>query len=140
MEIKKHPVKSKFCKLRLLCRSLAGNNVYYLTVTAPTQDEERKKKAIVISARVHPGETPSSWMMKGLMDFITSDSSVAKRLRHKFIFKLIPMLNPDGVVVGNTRNSLSGKDLNRQYRTVIRETYPSIWYTKAMIKRYVSIK
>lgn len=74
-------------------------------------------------------------MMKGLMDFITGDSFVAKKLRHKFIFKLIPMLNPDGVIVGNTRSSLTGKDLNRQYRTVIRETYPSIWYTKSMIKR-----
>lgn len=43
MAIQKHPVKSKFCKLRLLCRSLAGNNVYYLTVTAPpTQDENTK--------------------------------------------------------------------------------------------------
>lgn len=88
-----------------------------------------------MSARVHPGETPASWMMKGLMDFITGDSFVAKKLRHKFIFKLIPMLNPDGVIVGNTRSSLTGKDLNRQYRTVIRETYPSIWYTKTMIKR-----
>lgn len=89
----------------------------------------------MISARVHPGETPSSWMMKGLMDFLTGDSVIAKKLRHKFIFKLIPMLNPDGVIVGNTRSSLTGKDLNRQYRTVIRETYPSIWYTKTMIKR-----
>lgn len=74
-------------------------------------------------------------MMKGLMDFLTGDSLIAKKLRHKFIFKLIPMLNPDGVIVGNTRSSLTGKDLNRQYRTVIRETYPSIWYTKTMIKR-----
>ncbi|XP_059617798.1 cytosolic carboxypeptidase Nna1 [Phlebotomus argentipes] len=136
MAIQRHPVKSKYCKLRLLCRSLAGNNIYYLTVTAPQAEEEAvKKRAVVVSARVHPGETPSSWMMKGLMDFITGDSYVAKRLRHKFIFKLIPMLNPDGVIVGNTRSSLTGKDLNRQYRTVIRETYPSIWYTKAMIKR-----
>uniref|UniRef100_A0A034V7Z5 Cytosolic carboxypeptidase NnaD n=2 Tax=Bactrocera dorsalis TaxID=27457 RepID=A0A034V7Z5_BACDO len=139
MTIQKDPVKSKFCKLRLLCRSLAGNNVYYLTVTAPVADEEamRKKKAIVVSARVHPSETPASWMMKGLMDFITGDTLAAKRLRHRFIFKLIPMLNPDGVIVGNTRNSLTGKDLNRQYRTVIRETYPSIWYTKAMVKRLI---
>ncbi|XP_073832564.1 nna1 carboxypeptidase isoform X9 [Musca autumnalis] len=139
MEIQKNPVKSKFCKLRLLCRTLAGNNVYYLTVTTPAVTEElmKRKKSIVISARVHPSETPSSWMMKGLMDFITGDSTVAKRLRHKFIFKLIPMLNPDGVIVGNSRNSLTGKDLNRQYRTVIRETYPSIWYTKALIKRLI---
>ncbi|KAH8238410.1 hypothetical protein KR032_006502 [Drosophila birchii] len=139
MEIQRHPVKSKFCKLRLLCRTLAGNNVYYLTVTAPSTNEEnmRRKKSIVVSARVHPSETPASWMMKGLMDFITGDTTVAKRLRHKFIFKLVPMLNPDGVIVGNTRNSLTGKDLNRQYRTVIRETYPSIWYTKAMIRRLI---
>ncbi|XP_055304001.1 cytosolic carboxypeptidase Nna1-like [Sitodiplosis mosellana] len=137
MTIQKHPIKSKFCKLRLLCRSLAGNNVYCLTVTAPVADDDstKKKRAVVVSARVHPGETPSSWMMKGLMDFLTGDSIIAKKLRHKFIFKLIPMLNPDGVIVGNTRSSLTGKDLNRQYRTVIRETYPSIWYTKTMIKR-----
>ncbi|XP_039435421.1 cytosolic carboxypeptidase 2 isoform X4 [Culex pipiens pallens] len=138
MGIQRNPVKSKFCKLRLLCRSLAGNNVYYLTVTAPSthdDDNQKKKKAVIISARVHPGESPSSWMMKGLMDFITGDSYVAKKLRHKFIFKLVPMLNPDGVIVGNTRSSLTGRDLNRQYRTVIRETYPSIWNTKAMIRR-----
>lgn len=48
------------------------------------------------------------------------------------------MLNPDGVIVGNTRSSLTGRDLNRQYRTVIRETYPSIWNTKAMLKRQVN--
>lgn len=138
MGIQRNPVKSKFCKLRLLCRSLAGNNVYYLTVTAPSahdDDNQKKKKAVIISARVHPGESPASWMMKGLMDFITGDSYVAKKLRHKFIFKIVPMLNPDGVIVGNTRSSLTGRDLNRQYRTVIRETYPSIWNTKAMIRR-----
>lgn len=73
--------------------------------------------------------------MKGLLDYITGDTFVAKKLRHKFIFKIIPMLNPDGVIVGNSRCSLAAKDLNRQYRTVIRETYPSIWYTKTMIKR-----
>ena len=43
MEIQRHPVKSKYCKLRLLCRSLAGNNVYYLTVTSPTTDEQTTK-------------------------------------------------------------------------------------------------
>lgn len=36
-------------------------------------------------------------MMKGFMDFLTGDSSQARELREKFIFKLVPMLNPDGV-------------------------------------------
>ncbi|PNF23664.1 hypothetical protein B7P43_G02497 [Cryptotermes secundus] len=135
-QLQNHPVKSTYSKLRLLCRSLAGNNVYYLTVTAPSlQDEAKKKKAIVVTARVHPGETPASWMMKGFMDFLTGDSLQARELRDKFIFKLVPMLNPDGVIVGNNRCSLTGRDLNRQYRTVIRETYPPVWHTKLMIRR-----
>ncbi|XP_043267554.1 cytosolic carboxypeptidase 2-like [Venturia canescens] len=134
--ISSDPVKTKFTKLRLLCRTLAGNNVYYLTITAPTYNEEcKKKKGIVITARVHPGETPSSWMMKGIIDFLTGESNQARELRERFIFKLVPMLNPDGVIVGNNRCSLSGKDLNRQYRTVMRESYPSVWHTKLMIRR-----
>lgn len=44
MNIQRHPIKSKFCKLRLLCRSLAGNNIYYLTVTAPSTPEEEVQK------------------------------------------------------------------------------------------------
>ncbi|XP_046145396.1 cytosolic carboxypeptidase 2-like [Osmia bicornis bicornis] len=130
------PVKTRFTKLRLLCRTIAGNGVYYLTITAPTYDEEmRRKRGIVITARVHPGETPSSWTMKGIIDFLTGESDQAKVLREKFVFKLVPMLNPDGVIVGNNRCSLSGKDLNRQYRTVMRESYPSVWHTKLMIRR-----
>ena len=149
---------------------MAGNRVYYLTITAPTYDEEvRRKKGIVITARVHPGETPSSWTMKGIIDFLTgesnqarvrvnirndlnfnfvsfpfssffffsffNESSTTQVLRERFVFKLVPMLNPDGVIVGNNRCSLSGKDLNRQYRTVMRESYPSVWHTKLMIRR-----
>lgn len=45
------------------------------------------------------------------------------------------MLNPDGVIVGNNRCSLTGRDLNRQYRTVIRETYPPVWHTKVLLRR-----
>ena len=36
-------------------------------------------------------------------------------LRDHFVFKIVPMLNPDGVVNGNYRCSLSGQDLNRQW-------------------------
>ena len=68
----------------------------------------------MISARGHPGETVGSWMMHGVIEFLTDlTNPEAKLLRDNFVFKIIPMLNPDGVINGNYRCSLSGCDLNR---------------------------
>lgn len=49
------------------------------------------------------------------------------------------MLNPDGVIVGNHRCSLVGRDLNRQYKMVVKEMFPAIWHTKAMVRRCVRV-
>ena len=51
--------------------------------------------------------------MEGFLEFIVSNDKDAKTLRDKFVFKIVPMLNPDGVIVGNYRCSLTGVDLNR---------------------------
>ncbi|XP_071546070.1 cytosolic carboxypeptidase 2-like isoform X3 [Panulirus ornatus] len=136
LTIQNDSFKSSVCRQRILCRSLAGNPVYLLTITSPeAEDEGKKKRAVVLTARVHPGETPSSWIMKGVLDFLTADHPKAHELRNQFIFKVIPMLNPDGVVVGNHRCSLVGRDLNRQYKMVVKEMFPAIWHTKAMVRR-----
>ncbi|XP_073515078.1 cytosolic carboxypeptidase 2 isoform X2 [Phyllobates terribilis] len=134
------PDRSQYCKLRALCRSLAGNTVYILTVTSPSINPALAvgKKAVVVTARVHPGETNGSWMMRGFLDFILSDSPDAQLLRDTFIFKVVPMLNPDGVIVGNYRCSLSGRDLNRNYRTMLKDSFPCIWHTRAMVKKLLA--
>lgn len=36
------------------------------------------RAGVLLSARVHPGETNSSWMMEGLIDWLTSDAPHAK--------------------------------------------------------------
>nr|XP_040140283.1 cytosolic carboxypeptidase 2 isoform X7 [Ictidomys tridecemlineatus] len=137
LSVAKNPIQSQFCKLRTLCRSLAGNTVYLLTITnpSPTPHEAAAKKAVVLSARVHPGESNASWIMKGFLDFILSNSPDAQLLRDIFVFKVVPMLNPDGVIVGNYRCSLAGRDLNRHYKTILKESFPCIWHTRNMIKR-----
>ncbi|KAK3103578.1 hypothetical protein FSP39_020320 [Pinctada imbricata] len=137
LDLSNDPVKSKICKQRVLCRTLAGNLVYVLTITSPSQNPEdiKHKKAVVITARVHPGECNASWMMKGFLDYLVGNSADAKLLRDTFIFKIVPMLNPDGVIVGNYRCSLAGRDLNRNYKTVLKDAYPSVWHTKNMIRK-----
>jgi len=72
-----------------------------------------ERKAVIVTARVHPGESNSSFIMQGMIKYMTSDEEGAKQLWDTFVFKFIPMLNPDGVILGNYRTSLSGNDMNR---------------------------
>ncbi|OMJ87122.1 hypothetical protein SteCoe_11195 [Stentor coeruleus] len=126
-----------FVTRKLLCYSIAGNRCDYLTVTNPSTPEEIKsRKGIVISARVHPGETVGSWMMKGVLDFITSDCDEAKDLRQKYVFKIIPMLNPDGVINGNYRCGLAGVDLNRRWKSPSKKLHPTIYASKKLIQNF----
>ena len=67
---------------------------------------------------------------------VTFPCFVRQVLCDNFVFKIVPMLNPDGVIVGNYRCSLTGHDLNRNYKITIKESFPSIWHTKNMIRRY----
>ncbi|XP_053513039.1 cytosolic carboxypeptidase 3 isoform X4 [Artibeus jamaicensis] len=130
------PVRSKFCKIRVLCHTIARNMVYVLTITTPSKNgDSRKRKAVILTARVHPGETNSSWIMKGFLDFILGGSRDAQLLRDTFVFKVVPMLNPDGVIVGNYRCSLAGQDLNRNYTSLLKKLFPSVWSTRNMIRR-----
>lgn len=48
------------------------------TVYQRLEPEEKPRMGVVITARVHPGETNSSWIMQGLIDFLISDSAHAK--------------------------------------------------------------
>lgn len=135
------PRISTFVSRNTLCRTLAGNKCEYLTITSretvPEDDPNRiKKRGVVVSARVHPGESVGSWMMKGVIDFLVSDCIEAQALRKLFIFKVIPMLNPDGVINGNYRCSLSGGDLNRRWKAPSRVLHPTVYETKKMVKEF----
>jgi murein tripeptide amidase MpaA len=84
-----------------------------ITNFTSTQDQIADRKCVIISARVHPGESNSSFIMEGIIEFVLSNEKEARILRDNYVFKIIPILNPDGVIVGNYRTSLSGLDLNR---------------------------
>ena len=117
-----------------LCRSIAGNKCEYLTITNRLNfEQDKKKQGVVITGRIHPGETNSSWMMQGVIDFLISDEEEAKTLRDNYVFKIIPMLNPDGVINGNYRCSLAGCDLNRRWKFPSEALHPTVYHTKKLI-------
>lgn len=97
------------------------------------------KKIIFISARVHPGEIPSSHVLNGFLKFITSNDCRAVILRDMFVFKVIPILNPDGVFRGYYRTDTNGANLNRFYTSPSISEHPTIYAAKELFNYYQSV-
>ena len=62
--------------------------------------------------RSHPMSPLNNWLIdwellqllkQGLIDFLVSSHDIACSLREHLVFKIVPMLNPDGVFLGNQR-------------------------------------
>lgn len=117
-----------------LARTLAGNEFEGVIITNFTSipEEIAERKWIIITGRVHPGESNSSFIVEGIIKFLISDEEAALRLRSTFVFKVVPMLNPDGVIIGNYRCSLAGWDLNRQWKNPSPRLHPEIFAVKEM--------
>ncbi|GAB6027774.1 Cytosolic carboxypeptidase 1, variant 2 [Chamberlinius hualienensis] len=128
-----HDKNSVFFKRQTLCQTLGGNDVPILTITSNSSNLA-KRPVIFLTSRVHPGETNASFVMKGTIDFLLSDRPSAESVRENFIFKIIPMLNPDGVINGSHRCSLSGADLNRCWKNPDKDLQPTIYHAKRFIQ------
>ncbi|KAG8225707.1 hypothetical protein J437_LFUL001741 [Ladona fulva] len=141
-----------------LCHSLEGRSVDLITITSnwgisrereprlknlfpdvevPRPHAFPNKKVIFITARVHPAETSSSFVLDGIItSLINKNDPGAAQLRKKFLFKLIPVLNPDGVVKGHYRTDSRGINLNRVYQNPSLELYPTIYAVCSLIRYY----
>ncbi|EFJ49798.1 hypothetical protein VOLCADRAFT_59220 [Volvox carteri f. nagariensis] len=134
------PLRRHQLRRESLATSLAGNVVDVLTITSPTDDPEalKRRRGVVVSARVHPGESNASWMMKGVLDFLLGPSLDARILRDSFVGgwggRKLP--NADVCMCFTPPcNNLAGVDLNRVWNDPSRKLHPVVHATKQYLKQ-----
>lgn len=62
-----------------LCKTLAGNDCDMLIITNFTSPAENiaERPAVILTGRVHPGESNASFIMEGLIDYLVSSEGGA---------------------------------------------------------------
>ncbi|CAD8208102.1 unnamed protein product [Paramecium octaurelia] len=116
-------------KRKVFCESLGG---VQLPILIFNNGKSFSKKCLILQARIHPGESNGSWVMQGLLDFLSSQSAL--KLFEKCVVKVVPMMNPDGVILGNYRTGLAGKDLNRKFKQTDGILFPTVQAMKRLVK------
>eukprot|EP00347_Sterkiella_histriomuscorum_P020582 403337255 len=130
-------------KMSYFSKTLGGVDIPLITITNNLSTDQSqqallgKKKIVFIIARVHPGETNSSLLAHGLIQYLLSQDKIANYLRENLVFKIIPMINPDGVIVGNNRTSFLGRDMNRSYDNPNEQLTPETFHLKQLVGKLI---
>jgi len=93
-------------------------------------EKHKKKSCIYIQARLHAAETHGSFIMSHIIKELTTNYEKYDSIFQYNIIKLIPMINPDGVILGNSRSSLAGVDLNRRWCNPNATMHPELYFLK----------
>ena len=94
-----------------VAKTKENRDIELVTIT-DTETGDENKKTIFLIAMQHSGEDAGAYYMEGIINFLLSEDEEAVTARKRFIYKLIPMMNPDGVYHGTSRYNMEMEDLN----------------------------
>ena len=76
---------------------------------------ERDRHGIWIQARQHAWESGSSWVCRGLVEWLVSDDDRAERLRKTSTIVIVPIMDMDNVTIGAGGKNEKPHDHNRDW-------------------------
>ena len=115
-------------------RSVEGRPIYLLTITNPAIPDE-KKRVVWLMTRQHAWESGTSFAGEGAIKHMLSDE--ARELRDRVVFKIFPMLDPDGCAHGGVRFNRNGFDVNRNWDTADERRMPEIWHARKTMNAWL---
>jgi hypothetical protein len=97
-------------RLETVARSAAGRPLRAVTIG------ELPSRVAWVLARQHAGETPASFTVEGMMDWLAGETAAARAARAAAAFHFAPMVDPDGVCHGRYGKDGPPVDFNRDWR------------------------
>eukprot|EP00353_Schmidingerella_taraikaensis_P001073 CAMPEP_0185596940 /NCGR_PEP_ID=MMETSP0434-20130131/81049_1 /TAXON_ID=626734 ORGANISM="Favella taraikaensis, Strain Fe Narragansett Bay" /NCGR_SAMPLE_ID=MMETSP0434 /ASSEMBLY_ACC=CAM_ASM_000379 /LENGTH=73 /DNA_ID=CAMNT_0028225527 /DNA_START=18 /DNA_END=239 /DNA_ORIENTATION=- len=73
--------------------------------------------------------------MKFILQELVTKAENYDSILSNYVVKLVPMINPDGVTMGNSRSSLVGLDLNRRWAEPNASIHPEIFFLKRVMQQ-----
>lgn len=93
-------------------RTPKGRELRAITITDPAVPEQGKREVLLTSLQ-HDLETSGALALEGFLRFLLSDAEGARRLRGAFVFRAVPIMDPDGIEQGNLYCPVG--NMNRQW-------------------------
>ena len=93
---------SSYLDVESLGTTPSGQELKVATITDDAYSDSNKIKAYVIAMQ-HSTEVPGGWEADGMIRFLLSDDPTAEAIRRSYIFRIIPIVNVDGVFYGISR-------------------------------------
>ncbi len=114
---------------RALGQTLDGQDMDYLRIgDGPLQ--------VWLYGRQHPGETMTEFWMEGALELLLDPADpVARRLKTRCTFHIVPNMNPDGSRRGHLRTNAAGVNLNREWHSPSPERSPEVLCVLEEMKR-----
>ena len=119
--------------------SLDGHELDVLCIGAveddeDDEDEDNDKMVAWIIGRQHPGETMAEWWMEGFLGkLLDEDDPISRELLNRFVFFVVPNMNPDGSRRGHLRMNAAGANLNREWMEPSMERSPEVFQVRELM-------
>lgn len=94
-------------------KTVEGRDLHLLTITDPAAESAAPPPTVWLMCRQHAWETGTSFVGEGAIRWLLSEE--AAPLRKTFVFKILPMMDPDGCARGGVRFNRNGYDVNRNW-------------------------
>lgn len=105
--------ESEYCTKSVLGKSVQNRDLWMVEIT--DYDYDSDKKRVWIHSRTHPGEFQSSKVVSEIIELLLSDKEAIQQIREEVVFNILPMLNPDGVELGNSRENANMIDIESNW-------------------------